>query len=66
MITTAKGALKIAKSGDHLFIHSAAATPQLLVNELSKRASELTNMSIYSMHTEGNSPYAEPEYAHAL
>ncbi len=66
MITTAKDALKIVKSGDHLFIHSAAATPQLLVNELSKRAVELTNVSIYSMHTEGDAPYATPECAHAF
>ena len=66
MITTAQEALKIVKSGDHLFIHSAAATPQLLVNELSKRACELTNVSIYSMHTEGDAPYAAPECVNAF
>ena len=66
MITTAQEALKIVKSGDHLFIHSAAATPQLLVNELSKRACELTNVSIYTMHTEGDAPYSSPECADAF
>ena len=66
MITSAKEALKVIKSDDHVFIHSAAATPQLLVNELSKRSGELRNVSIYSMHTEGNAPYASPECADAF
>jgi 4-hydroxybutyrate CoA-transferase len=66
MITSAKEALKVIKSDDHVFIHSAAASPQLLVNELSKRSGELRNVSIYSMHTEGNAPYASPECADAF
>jgi 4-hydroxybutyrate CoA-transferase len=61
MITTASEALKVVKSNDNVFIHSAAATPLLLVKELSKRACELKNVSIYSMHTEGDAAYAAPE-----
>jgi acyl-CoA hydrolase len=63
MITTAIEALKVVKSNDNVFIHSAAATPQLLVKELSKRACELKNVSIYSMHTEGDAAYASSECA---
>ncbi len=66
MITSAVEALKIIKSGDNIFIHSAAATPQLLVKELSKRYRELKNVSIYSMHTEGEAAYASPECAEAF
>lgn len=61
MITSATEALKVIKSGDNVFIHTAAAAPQLLVKELSKRSCELKNVSIYSMHTEGDAPYAAPE-----
>ena len=66
MICSVQEALNVIKSGDNVFIHSAAATPQFLVNELSKRACDLKNVSIYSMHTEGDAPYAKPDCADAF
>lgn len=59
--TTAEEAVKIIKSGNHVFIHTAAAAPQALVKALSARYKELKNVSIYSLHTEGDAPYASEE-----
>jgi len=57
MTTTAEEAVKRIKSNDNVFIHSAAAAPSLLVNAMSNRHSELENVSIYQIHTEGDAPY---------
>lgn len=59
---TAEEALKSVQSGHHVFIHSAAATPQRLVKALVQRGPELANVKIYSIHTEGECSYARPEY----
>ncbi|MCF8415003.1 MAG: 4-hydroxybutyrate CoA-transferase [Crocinitomicaceae bacterium] len=66
MITTPEEAVKCIQSNDHVFIHSAAAAPQSLVNAMSNRYQELKNVSIYSLHTEGNAPYAQAEMADAF
>lgn len=57
---TAEQAACIIQSNQHVFIHSAAATPQQLVKAMSARAHELRNVHIYSIHTEGNCSYAAP------
>jgi acyl-CoA hydrolase len=60
---TAEEAVKLIQSQHTVFIHSAAATPQRLVNAMTARASELRNVQIVSIHTEGEAPYAADEYA---
>lgn len=50
------------KSGSNLFIHTAAAAPVALVEALTKRASELKDITIYQLHTEGPAPYTEEKY----
>lgn len=55
-------AVSIVKSGDKIFIHSAAAAPQVLVQALANRARELHDVDIYQLHTEGEAPYTKPEY----
>jgi 4-hydroxybutyrate CoA-transferase len=62
MITTANGAVQCIHSGFNIFIHTAAAAPQVLIQELVKRAPELSNVNIFQLHTEGEAPYADPEY----
>lgn len=57
--TTAQEAVKCIQSNNHVFIHSAACAPQLLVNAMSARASDLRNVTIHSIHTEGKAPYAD-------
>jgi 4-hydroxybutyrate CoA-transferase len=59
---TALEALGKVKSGDHIFIHSAGAAPQALVNALAQRDDELKDITIYQMHTEGLAPYADEKY----
>lgn len=60
---SAAEAVKIIKSGDKVFIHSAAATPVLLVEALTARADELSDVELLSIHTEGPVPYADEKYA---
>lgn len=59
---SAAEAVQIIKSNDRVFIHSAAATPQKLVNAMSNRHHELRHVEIVSIHTEGEVPYAKEEY----
>lgn len=54
------------KSGDRLYIHGMAAAPQALVRALSARGTELRNVEIVQLHTEGPAPYAEPEMAESF
>lgn len=65
MITTmpgAKDAIAKIKSGDRIFIHGAAATPHTLIEMLMERADQLSNVTIYQIHTEGKAIYAMPQY----
>lgn len=66
MYTSAQEALKVVKSGHHVFLHTAAATPQLLVDALTERAPEVKGVQIYSLHTEGRAGYAAPELAESF
>ena len=62
MITTAEEAVKHIKSGDQVFIHSAAAAPKHLVDAMTERHAELQNVVVYQIHTEGDAPYAQLQY----
>jgi acyl-CoA hydrolase len=59
---TADEAVREIKSNDKVFIHSAAATPNELVGAMVRRSSELRNVNIYHIHTEGDCSYAKEEY----
>lgn len=60
---SAAEAVKVIKSGDNVFIHTAAATPNDLVQAMVSRAEELRGVEIYHLHTEGAAAYTRPEYA---
>ena len=62
-VNSALEAVSIIKPGHNVYIHTAAATPIALIEAMTERSSELYNVSIYQMHTEGPAPYAEPEFA---
>lgn len=55
--------MALVRSGQRVFIQSAAAAPQLLVEALTARHDELRDVEITHMHTEGTAPYARPEFA---
>jgi len=61
--TTADEAVKIIKSGDRVFIHTAAAAPQSLIQAMTNRHEALKDVEIVSAHTEGPVPYADDAYA---
>ncbi len=55
-------ALQIVKPGDSIYIHTAAAAPQVLIDALVERAPKLKNVKIYHLHTDATAPYVAPEY----
>jgi acyl-CoA hydrolase len=59
---TAEEALKIVKSNDKIYLQAAAAAPQVLIRALAARHEELRNVEICQLHTEGEAPYANPEF----
>lgn len=61
-VNSAAEAVQVIESGHRVFIHSAAATPKSLVNEMTARGTELKNVEIVSIHTEWDAPYAADEY----
>jgi 4-hydroxybutyrate CoA-transferase len=59
---TAEEAVQNINSGERVFLHSAAATPQLLVDALTARGDELHSVELVSIHTEGSAPYLDPRF----
>ncbi|AVQ13999.1 4-hydroxybutyrate coenzyme A transferase [Leptospira santarosai] len=57
---SANSALFSVKSSQRVFVHSVAAAPALLIDALTARADELSDVEIIHLHTEGKAPYAEP------
>jgi acyl-CoA hydrolase len=62
-LVTAAEAVAGIRSGEQLYIHSAAAAPSVLLDALVARASELTDVRILHFHTEGPGPHLAPEMA---
>ncbi|MCZ8331312.1 MAG: 4-hydroxybutyrate CoA-transferase [Flavobacterium sp.] len=63
---TADEAVKVVKSNDRVYVQAAAATPTVLTKALAKRATELRNVEVCHLHTEGDAPYANPELAESF
>lgn len=49
------------QSNSRIYIQAAAAAPSLLTKALAGRASELRNVEVCHLHTEGEAPYSNPE-----
>lgn len=60
---SAEEAVKLIKSNDRVFIHGVNAVPFKLIEAMVGRASELRNVEVVHIHTEGEALYAKPEYA---
>ncbi|WP_026999484.1 acetyl-CoA hydrolase/transferase family protein [Eisenibacter elegans] len=58
---SAEEAVALIQSGQHIFVHGAAATPQTLLEALAARAGELSEVTIHHIHIEGTAPHAQPE-----
>jgi acyl-CoA hydrolase len=58
---TAEEAVKVIQSNNRVYVQAAAATPSVLTKALTARASELRNVEMCHLHTEGEAAYANPE-----
>ncbi|MBX7243326.1 MAG: 4-hydroxybutyrate CoA-transferase [Bacteroidia bacterium] len=58
----AKEAVQWVESKQRVFIQGGSATPQALIDALTGRSGELEEVEICHLHTEGNAPYAFPQY----
>lgn len=65
-LVNAQEAVSNIKSNDHIYIHTAAAAPQQLIKALTARHSELKDVQIYHLHTEGDAPYTNPVYKNSF
>ena len=63
---SAEDAVKIVKSNDRIYVQAAAAAPSVLTNALTERASELRNVELCHLHTEGPANYANPELSYSF
>jgi len=63
---TAAEAVKVIKSNDRIYVQAAAATPTILTKALAERESELRNVEVCHLHTEGEAPYANPDLAESF
>lgn len=64
--TSVEDAIGLIKSNERVFIHGGAATPQVFVEALAARHTELKNVEIVHIHTEGESTYSKPEYQNSF
>ena len=62
-IVSAEDAVSGIRSGEQLFVHGGAATPSVLLDALTQRADELSDVGVIHLHTEGPAPHLAPELA---
>lgn len=61
---SAAEAVKLIESGDHVYIQGSTSVPEVLVQALADRGSELRDVTLYSAFcvAKGPAPYCKPEY----
>lgn len=59
---SAEEAISVIKSGDRIFSHGSACTPNYLLNELAKQASQFKDIEMVSITQQGAVAIARPEY----
>lgn len=55
-------AVSLIKSGDRIFSHGSACTPNLLIDELARQSPRLQNVEFVSITQQGNVEVAKPQY----
>ncbi|MBN9313934.1 MAG: 4-hydroxybutyrate CoA-transferase [Chryseobacterium sp. 39-10] len=61
--TSVEEAVSVIKSGDRIFGHGSACTPNLFYNELARQAARLRNVELVSITQQGSVEIAKPEYS---
>ncbi|WP_090079069.1 acetyl-CoA hydrolase/transferase family protein [Halpernia frigidisoli] len=59
---SAEEAISVIKSGDRIFSHGSACTPNFLIDELARQSYRLKNVEIVSITQQGNVEVAKPQY----
>ncbi len=62
-LVSAAAAIATIESGEHLFLHGAAAVPSALLEALVARAPALTDVTVTHLHVEGPGPHLAPALA---
>ena len=62
-IVSAAEAVAHIRSGDHVHVHGACATPTVLLQAMADRAADLTDVRVSHLHTQGPAPHLAPEMA---
>ncbi len=65
-IRTPQQALQSVRRGGHIFIGSGAASPQLLIQEMARRADDFVDTEIVHLMTLGAAPYVEERFRHRI
>lgn len=60
---SAEEAIYTIKSGNRVFFHGCACTPNYLIDELARQSYRLDNVEMVSITQQGNVEIAKPEYA---
>ncbi len=63
---SAKEAATYISSGNRVFIHSVSMTPHSLLDAMIERSSELRNVELIHIHTEGEAKYLKPELSESF
>lgn len=63
-LMTADEAVRLIKSGDHVYIQGSTSVPETLVAAMTRRGHELRDVVLYSGFSvaSGEAPYCKPEY----
>lgn len=59
---SAEEAINLIKSGDRVFLHGSACTPNYLISQLAHQAGRLRDVEIVSITVQGQVEVAKPEY----
>lgn len=59
---SAEEAVSVVKSGDRIFSHGSACTPNFLLNELTRQSDRLHNVEMVSITQQGEVSIAKPEF----
>ncbi len=65
-IVSPNEAVSVVKSGDRVFFQGAAMTPNTLIDALSERYKELSEVEILQIHTEGAAKYTQKPYSESF
>ncbi len=63
-LKTTRESLRVIARGDRIFVGSGAASPQLLIEEMTRRPDDFVDTEIFHLMTLGAAPYVEQRLRH--